>query len=737
MTVKVLCIIPVHSAGEASAPHLEEALRGSRPFPYTRAIICGQASTGKTSLQRSLLDQPFVEDPDSTVGVELNKAVCTAYRQSDNWKFKVEKVEGQQQLMAAKLLEDEALGVQHRPTIAGSDSEDSADDTDDSEDEDIKKKGTETRTGGATRSGNKKTPLGDVKLSTTKKKTTDAGRLLIDEIQRAKAAGMRKLNQDMCFIDIWDFAGQRSFIIVQEMVLSGARCAYFVTFDSSKKLTDIAEDVFTASKEKIFCHSSSPDAMVTNFDVLESWLSTIYHVAGSDVLIVVVGCKADLIKGTALEQQAEMTKMENFIMDNVRDKPYEKCVKSVIFVNNKLSGTGDVDSGITQLQRLLIRKIFKQASLQTPIPLSWLTFTMTLRSLADKHAVLSKEEVTTIARETCGARTESEVDEILLFHHQLGHLMHYRIGDLANQVIIRVQWILQVVSALLSPFAATFDKRRVKSSFRKCYRWMVNDGVLLEKFACQLWKQHKDSDVSDLHQNKDKRKFVFSLLEQFSILVASGQRISPDDQMRPSHSFWLPSLVTQVDRSAKRIGLNRSEPIIFVCDNTASFPHSLFWRLVVACIKAWKPSHIPDFYVDSARIIFQEIFWVELELFQRGIKLSVDHEIAAIPVGKDPTALLSLEVACEEALRDVEHHLSDLTASAAQFLRWSLGAVCRCEENERQCSRHTVPSCSNSNCQHFIAPVEVDRVPRCPVKHKAQDLTEFLHYWLQGVEVCL
>ena len=82
-------------------------------------------------------------------------------------------------------------------------------------------------------------------------------------------------DEEVYFVDIWDFAGQDSFAAVQHMLLADLRCAYAAVFDVSLALEARADPTFCKNSEEL--KISGHD--VTNFDVLEGWLNIIHQVS--------------------------------------------------------------------------------------------------------------------------------------------------------------------------------------------------------------------------------------------------------------------------------------------------------------------------------------------------------------------------------------------------------------------------------------------------------------------------
>ena len=109
----ICCLFLVDITGlspEARKSYDSALQGGERKVPHIRALFCGPGRVGKTSLGRSMLGQKFTIQVDSTIGVELQKIVCTVVRHKDSksWVWRAEKDEEEQQrLLAKKVLKDE------------------------------------------------------------------------------------------------------------------------------------------------------------------------------------------------------------------------------------------------------------------------------------------------------------------------------------------------------------------------------------------------------------------------------------------------------------------------------------------------------------------------------------------------------------------------------------------------------------------------------------------------------
>ena len=109
-TIFSVDLSPTDAHMKPGMSHRSALRSGKRAVPHIRLLLCGQGRAGKTSLRRSILNEPFSEYVDSTIGVELHKAVCTIHRddKSNKLEWRLEKNdEVQQRLLAGKLVSEE------------------------------------------------------------------------------------------------------------------------------------------------------------------------------------------------------------------------------------------------------------------------------------------------------------------------------------------------------------------------------------------------------------------------------------------------------------------------------------------------------------------------------------------------------------------------------------------------------------------------------------------------------
>ena len=85
-------------------------------------------------------------------------------------------------------------------------------------------------------------------------------------------------------LDIWDFAGQKPFEVLQHMFLTTKRCAYIIVFDATKLLTSQYNDKFCDADGK---NHDLDTGCCSYFRALESWLNVVQEVVGDDISVPV------------------------------------------------------------------------------------------------------------------------------------------------------------------------------------------------------------------------------------------------------------------------------------------------------------------------------------------------------------------------------------------------------------------------------------------------------------------
>ena len=737
-------------------------------MPYGRLIMCGPGRTGKSSLLRSLLRQTFVKDSDSTIGVELEKVMCAIEKVGESviWK-RAENTYQHQLVLTSKAIvharrrkqieesiksrassksEHTIRPGQPAPTIKGTvpqvvpphtthpsaeqpvriSQEEHADDTD-------HVTSTLMVTAEPALCSPPLTEQRD--FSREIEAAAESINRFLEDLRLGRGETLtKKILSHLIFLDAWDFAGQRVFAAIQHMVLACCRCAYAAVFDASLKFEAIAMPTLGAEGEEYLLENNQK---LTNFDILETWLNTIHEVIGNsdDVPVFVIGTHIDKVLKW---KQATLKKdLEKYIWDNSRGKAYANSLDQVLFVDNTKAGSRDEDPTVVMLRKLIIQKLQSQFNVQ--IPVRWLPFTVAIGHIAKEFECpwLPLQELRHVA-EACGsvaeADTECDFQEMVKFHHNLGHILHFSGNSyLRDRVIIDVHWLLKVVSLLFCPE----PKDRQRKKLRRQYEMLTQEGILLESLAIQRWSDH--GHMTQMYTSaEEQRKFLFDIGEHFALFYDTKCRVPVPGRNdgTTTRKFFVPALVTRVIRLQDEVVRGRpTSAILLHSGKDEYFPQTLFWCGVVRCMQEYSPSVDPILYHASARILCRDKYWLVMHYFQHGLRLTVEIPGEGSKGCKEGQQQLDVaddnDVSrlCHEILPYLERQLDDLKEFSLKHVPISRAVRCPCSYNHEKCPKHGKASCADLNCQHY-APIVEGKRTRCQLGGKPEvDITDVQRYW--------
>ena len=106
--------------------------------------------------------------------------------------------------------------------------------------------------------------------------------------------------------------------------------------------------------------------------------------------------------------------------------------------------------GIDELSKDLIEKTLQQTYMGEHIPEVWLKFENKIKKEKEKNEnILSYRQVSAFAEE-CGINQASEILDSVRFLNDLGSLQYFEINGLKDKVVINPQWIVDIVSCVVS-----------------------------------------------------------------------------------------------------------------------------------------------------------------------------------------------------------------------------------------------------------------------------------------------
>ncbi|XP_065187465.1 uncharacterized protein LOC135818073 [Sycon ciliatum] len=788
--------------GQYAAALSELIKEGVQLIPYGRLIMCGPGRTGKTSFLRSLLRQAFMSKVDSTIGVELEKVICTIEKQGLEYVWKQAEDSYQQQLA----LTHRAVGQEQRkkeivaalrqhgveiPKNTRSTSsmpstpvtspsaviETEQADTASVCESSVSQRDEATHSG---YSGQSATSSSDSQNVSTASKPEEVSTMSVEQAATAEQdvqqlqteinSATQKFEgfikdlkkgksevftaehlKNLTFIDVWDFAGQKLFAAIQHMVLACDRCAYAVVFDSSKKLQDRAKPTFGVDGEELPLSNSLEQ---TNFDVMETWFNAIHEVIGDsdNVPVFAIGTHVDKLPKKPEARKKAMEETEQYIWANAEGKAYANNIDKVVFVDNTRAGKDPEDPAVVQLRHDIIQQLQHQFSV--PIPLRWLPVTISIGHIAKsfERPWLSVDELRRLAIAVGSISSddpESDFQEMVKFHHGLGHLLHFvHNARLRDRVIIDIHWVLKTMSLLFCPEPKSMQSKRLRPQ----YDLLTQNGILLESLAIHRWSQHNRM-TSRYTATEEQRDFLFEMGEHFALFYNTKTTVNVPGQRKEvtTRKFFVPALVERVARLQDEASKGKPCPAMYLYSGADRyFPQTLFWCGVVRCMQRYSPKVDPILHHTSARILVKDRFWLVMQYFQHGIRLSLeipaaagtakssttnpgtrtDESVGSPGVGtaasKDESAAAKI---CHELLPYLESELDKLKAFSLTHVKFGRAVRCPCSFSRDACRKHKQKSCVEIGCQHFAPLVEGSR-PRCPSGARPEvDISDVRQYW--------
>lgn len=705
---------------------LEAALKkGRKKIPHGRIIVIGPGRSGKTALIRSLQEKSF-EPTFSTIGIDVGKVSCIAQSKGKSLLFKADPSEQMtfrhKVMFAYDAVQDLIKQQKDRPLQPATNR--------------YVALGSPSAREDPPRAAQSPPEEYSTEINCTKQVLTK----FIEELWSSKALDKGML-EAMWYFDLWDFAGQQPFEALQHMFLGSARCAYLIVFDATKLLAGEYFDEF---------HDASGESRDVNqqgssyFRAFESWLNIVQQVVGddNDIPVYAVGTHTDQFPEA--ERIQELQRVEDFIWKAAQTRAYFQILRKVFFVDNTRSGSMEEDPEVDKVRHELVECMEQHCNVE--IPLAWIPFVLALEAISsqfEKH-ILPLGSVRQIASTAC-QDNEVDITGLLSYYQHLGHILQFNKTQSSDadepqpaepQVVIDTDWMMKAAAVLFTPQPLKCQD----PSFRKEYKLLFDEGILLESLAIHRWSL--DDAFNDLCHDKEQRQVVFGLLSQFDLLYDTGEVFSVSSRAE-SRKYLVPALVTRPAEAQSSFAHSiRTPPYYIVCAEGQLFPQVLFWCSLVRLANHFKSREKVLLFRGRARLLVCSEFWLEMSLFDKGLCIVVEGEQC------DTT---DLATACRSVLNHLSSDLCKLRDLSLRNIELAQAVRCECS-GDGPCHEHKVPMCQNINCFHFARlplPTEVvlettalpeppifrcrlDLMPKAVVDH--QD--EMFCFWLpEGAKV--
>uniref|UniRef100_A0A1X7TR61 COR domain-containing protein n=1 Tax=Amphimedon queenslandica TaxID=400682 RepID=A0A1X7TR61_AMPQE len=274
------------------------------------------------------------------------------------------------------------------------------------------------------------------------------------------------------FLHIWDCGGQPVFLEILPAFLT-PRTMFLLLFDASKNF-----------KERWQSRQNTPDGKVlfgeilneSTSDLMAKWISTIHsHLmkhnkdGTSSPSLYCIGTRGDKLEE---ESKKEIKKQMQFLY---QEKEFSDLIKDVLIIDNTTSGKGEEeDPSITELRKAIDSFI---KSLVVPTPVNWVLFRKALQEL--EQNVISIPDAIAIGV-ACHIPAD-DVPEVLKFYHELGAVLYYpQIEGLNNKVILSPKWFVDTIGKVFP----------LEKGWSGGKNWLLfrSKGILVKQLYKMVWQ---------------------------------------------------------------------------------------------------------------------------------------------------------------------------------------------------------------------------------------------------------
>ncbi|XP_019857379.1 PREDICTED: uncharacterized protein LOC109585696 [Amphimedon queenslandica] len=512
----------------------QRALReqGSADVAYARLMLLGSAGTGKTSLKRSLMEEPFNLHTTSTIVSDVSSVRPFGHEwqmRGNRWSEATEEDEMKE---LARLFKSSLSKSSCRVAAESSLVSDSL----------------------------------DVCPAKSSSKPLDLGAKIKSLLKRVRTYQTTESHVQP-FLHIWDCGGQPVFLEILPAFLT-PRTMFLLLFDASKDF-----------KERWQSRQNTPDGKVlfgevvneSTSDLMAKWMSTIhsylvkhkkddsrssYFVIKHNIddtsspSLYCIGTRGDML------DEAEKKEAKKQIQSLYEEKEFSDLIKDVLIIDNTTSGKGEREDPNITLLRGAIDSFINKLTVKTPV--NWFLFRKVLQEL--KQNVISLSEAIAIG-EACHIPA-GEVPVVLKFYHELGVLLSYpKIKSLTKKVILSPKWFVDTIGKV-------FPLEKEWSGGKKWYL-LRNKGILVQPLYQEIW-QSSGIDPED----------IIELLVHFRLAAP----VQTEHYDSTSKQYFLPAVLQGYtgDPNEVRPGYKLRASPVHITFTTGYVPPGFFTRLATA-----------------------------------------------------------------------------------------------------------------------------------------------------------
>ena len=646
---------------------------GVKSVYFLSLAILGPSRIGKSSLLRSLLDLPYDDRTDSTRGMQFRMAMANV-QPNGRWKLLDGNVITALQRLFYSILLRESSSLRHQEPPTSED-------------------------------GFSEVFSGLIELA----KWTDSNG-----------------QEELALLSTIDFAGQQVYQCLQPLFPS-PNSVFAICFDSSKGINEKVSDVYetngsTYHRPSLADGESQVEKMLSWLDIyFQDWQS---RYKGDGECALLVGCKDDL-RGSRPRPCQEIWK-------KLKSAKFNDVVHDEIFyVDNTKSGplSKSKDKGVEALRM----KINSMAKNQAPIPVLWLLFTIQLRVWRQKFQQpwMQKTDATELALRLKSITSEDQMDDLLLYHHEMGQLAYFPDSNLKDILILDLQYVVDSTNALLAPGRSLPSALSIK----------LDAGLISEEALLSCFKRYFEGQPEKMEMLKNSAhvSYLIGLLEQLLVVLEVGGRGcgSPSEaRCKKERVFVCPAAAKDRSRYRKPSRCETSPRICFPITDNGHFPPYLYWQVILSCIEMVRRRGEDitevELSLSRARLPWHanHSCWIYLQHGKHGLVVLMEQEKAVTGDNVWPRG----KYTGQEALSAISSSLRKvMERDNYNRLELDVAVPCICGSNEhKECFLHVIRYCSNKACFHTCKlEATAGQVPQCPVSKENQDVRDCVRFWLR------
>ncbi|XP_019860070.1 PREDICTED: uncharacterized protein LOC109588335 [Amphimedon queenslandica] len=355
------------------------------------------------------------------------------------------------------------------------------------------------------------------------------------------------------FLHIWDCGGQPVFLEILPAFLT-PRTMFLLLFDASKDFRERWQSRQNTRDGKVLfgevVNESTSHLMAKWMSAIHSHLIKHSKNDTSSPSIYCIGSRGDKLHDKGKEEVKKKT------LSLCSKREFPNVSREVLIIDNTTSGKGkEEDPNITKLREKIDKFI---TNLVVPTPVNWVLFRKVLQEL--KQNIISVPYAIAIGV-ACHIRA-ADVSEVLIFYHELGVLLYYpQIEGLKNRVILSPKWFVDTIGKVF-----TLEGCEKGINWQKLLR---NNGILVQPLYKEVWRS---SGIGP--------EGIIELLVHFR-LAAQVQTELYDSRFK---QYFLPAVLPGYtgDPNEVRPGYKLRASPVHITFSTGYVPPGFFTRLATA-----------------------------------------------------------------------------------------------------------------------------------------------------------